>query len=439
MNNKFLIDEQTKKDIQLTNIRGNSIFDFFNHTKTEGGNSVLRDLFYSPTTNLNQIIDRQIKIERLLPFVECLFHFDRLILKDLEKFLAFNPIKSTFLPSLNIFRISTPEYFYTKRSILETFDVLSNFNIFLAEILKENKYEDIGEYYKISTDCLKKFFNNSGSQTNRLKINLFNIDSYNTLIHFELAKELKSIIKFLYEIDAYLAIAKAVKDKTFCFPVLTRRNETEEISINGLYNIFHKSPVANDILMMQSKKTWFLTGANMAGKSSLIKSISAAIYLTHIGFPVPALFMATDVLDGLFTSINLDDNIDLGYSHFYNEAIRLKEIVDQLSKESNALIILDELFKGTNNDDASQAIFEVIKYFVKIDGPFTIISSHITELSEKLKQFNGVNFIRLNIERDNEGMPFFSYKISEGVSHEKLGMWLLNKSGVFTSFKELVK
>jgi len=47
--------------------------------------------------------------------------------------------------------------------------------------------------------------------------------------------------------------------------------------------------------------------------------------------------------------------------------------------------------------------------------------------------------MKLNIEKDKDGMPLFTYKINEGVSHERLGMWLLDKSGVFNSFKELLK
>lgn len=144
------------------------------------------------------------------------------------------------------------------------------------------------------------------------------------------------------------------------------------------------------------------------------------------------------MLDGLFTSVNLFDDIELGYSHFYSEAIRLKTILDQLDKKSNALIILDELFKGTNHNDASQAILEVIKYLSEIDGPSVIISSHITDLYQDLKSMPSIEFIKLDIERDVNGLPIFTYKVTKGVAEERLGMWLLNKSGVFDSCKRLI-
>ena len=175
----------------------------------------------------------------------------------------------------------------------------------------------------------------------------------------------------------------------------------------------------------------------MAGKSSIIKSISAIVYLTHIGFPVPANTVKTDLIDGLFTSINLQDNLELGYSHFYVEALRLKTIVDQLQPGSNALIILDELFKGTNLSDASNAILQVMKSLADIDGPYAIVSSHITELSENLKHIPSIQFCKMNIDNDQNGHPLFTYKISPGVAEEKLGMWLLEKSGAFQSLDRL--
>ncbi|WP_104384120.1 hypothetical protein [Sphingobacterium sp. HMA12] len=439
MDNKFLIDEQTKKDLQLSSTLGRSVFDFFNNTTTEGGDRALQCFFLSPTTNLTLIAARHKKIKRLLPFVDHSFYFDRSILLDLERFLVATANTKSSLYLLNVFRVSSSTYFYTKRSMIEIVDVLLKFHRFLAEVITVNGDWDIAEYFDKSRYCLQRILKTENFHRAKLHVTHFNFDFYHHIIRCELLNELKSILGFLYEMDAYLAIAKSFKDKTHCFPVFSKKGETGKLRIEALYHLFHQKPVSNDILMARSEQVWFLTGANMAGKSSLIKSIAIAVYLAHIGFPVPALTMETDVLDGLFTSININDNIDLGYSHFYNEGIRLKEIADQLQPQSNALIILDELFKGTNNDDASQAIFEVMKFFTEIDGPFAIVSSHIAELAEKLKKLDNIQFKKLTIEKDKEGLPFFTYKISEGVAYERLGMWLLNKSGVFASFQELLK
>lgn len=439
MPKKFNIDQQTLADIHISATIDGSIFGYFDLTVTEGGQQLLRSLFNSPLGEAHLIEERHQNIKRFIPFTEVDFHFDKLVLKDLQKYVN-TPYNGgvTVLHFLNFFRLSTPEYFYTKRSIRELCEVMLLMHGYIIEFISKQEDTRMAEILDMIERCLHYFFKAKNYKISELKVNSFNIDNYDRIIRKYLAVDIIHIFNFFYEIDAYLSIAKAAVHQSFCFPTVYSKGQSGSIDIQGLYHLFHKVPVKNDILMNKSKKMWFLTGANMAGKSTIIKTISIAIYLTHIGFPVPAASLKTDVLDGLFTSINLHDDLELGYSHFYSEAMRLKTILDQLDKKSNALIILDELFKGTNQNDASQAILEVIKYLSEIDGPFVIVSSHITDLYQDLKNISIVDFIKLDIARDASGLPIFTYKITKGVAEERLGMWLLNKSGVFDSCKRLI-
>lgn len=438
MTEKFLIDNQTLEDIQLRDLNNRSIFDFFDQAVTEGGQDFLQALFYSPQRDIEAIKDRQEKIRRLESVTEEPFPFYRVILKDLEKFVkrAHSGANSS-VGLMDIFVVRTPIYYYKKRSILEACDFLVSLKGFCEKINRQQQHRDIQEMIDTLEDCLARLFKNKAYDADKLKINIFNIDIYDRLIRYELSPKIKKIITEFYKLDAYLAVAKVSKAHSFCYPEVYPKNQTGEIILNGIRHIFHRTPVTNDIKISRNKKLWFLTGANMAGKSSIIKSISAIVYLTHIGFPVPADTVKTDLIDGLFTSINLQDNLELGYSHFYVEALRLKTIVDQLQPGSNALIILDELFKGTNLSDASNAILQVMKSLADIDGPYAIVSSHITELSENLKHIPSIQFCKMNIDNDQNGHPLFTYKISPGVAEEKLGMWLLEKSGAFQSLDRL--
>lgn len=438
MAEKFLIDEQTLKDIQLRDLNNRSIFDFFDQAISEGGQDYLRDLFYAPQLDAQVIKDRQEKIKRLEPVVEEPFPFYRIILKDLEKFVK---RAHTGVPSsvgiMDIFGVKTPIYYYKKRSILETCDFLVKLYAFYERVNDTSQHSDIQYVIRTIEACLVKLFRNNVYDADKLKINIFNIDVYDRLIRHELSAKIKTIIAEFYKLDAYRAVAKVSKNHSFCYPQVYPKNQTGEIILQGVRHIFHQTPVTNDIRISREKNLWFLTGANMAGKSSIIKSISAIIYLTHIGFPVPADSVKTDLIDGLFTSINLQDNLELGYSHFYVEALRLKTILDQIQPGSNALIILDELFKGTNHNDASNAILQVMTGLAAVDGPYVIVSSHITELSEKLKKIPSVQFFKMNIGKDSSGHPLFTYKICSGVAEEKLGMWLLEKSGTFDAIDRL--
>ncbi len=83
----------------------------------------------------------------------------------------------------------------------------------------------------------------------------------------------------------------------------------------------------------------------MAGKSTFMKTLGVTIFLAHMGFPVPAKQMSFSVQQGLFTTINLADNLNMGYSHFYAEVLRLKKVAEQAGRTQKLVIIFDELFR----------------------------------------------------------------------------------------------
>lgn len=70
----------------------------------------------------------------------------------------------------------------------------------------------------------------------------------------------------------------------------------------------------------------------------------------------------------------------------------------------------------------------------QIHGPYVVISSHLTELARELKGLENMALKCMDIRTDVDGLPVFTYKIQQGVAQEKLGMWLLEKSGLFNAF-----
>lgn len=438
MSNIFSIDKQTASDIHLDELVGRSIWGFFNHAVTQGGEYFLRDLFFNPLHDVEAIRDRQKKIRRLEPVVQEAFPFYRMIVLDMEKYVKRTPSGNTSGWSfVDLLWPKSKMYYYKANSIFETCDFLLRSREFYKKIVGHGTHEDIEEMIQLHEECLSEILKSNHYDLDSLNINKLNVDRYDHLIRRELAPKIKKAILFFYEIDAYLTVAKITKEHGFCYPEIYPKYHTNEIYMEEIYHVFYDNPVKNNIRMGREKRIWFLTGANMAGKSSFIKAMSTALYLTHIGFSVPARAVRTDLLDGVFTSINLQDNLELGYSHFYAEAVRLKEIVDQLDQNTNALIVLDELFKGTNHNDASNAIFDIMQSLALADGPYVIVSSHITDLAERLKSIPLIDFYKMNIESDEWGQPRFTYKIIPGISEEKLGMWLLKKSGVFESIADL--
>ncbi len=82
----------------------------------------------------------------------------------------------------------------------------------------------------------------------------------------------------------------------------------------------------------------------MAGKSTFMKSFGITVFLAHVGFPVPQRKWNFRFKNGMFTTINLPDNLSMGYSHFYAEVLRVKKVAQQVRQTQHLIVVFDELF-----------------------------------------------------------------------------------------------
>lgn len=247
---------------------------------------------------------------------------------------------------------------------------------------------------------------------------------------------IKDILEIIYEIDALKSVAFAANKYGFTFPNFT--NKINYFEAEGLFHPFLDNPVANDLEFSSGKNICFLTGANMAGKSTFLKSISISIYLSHLGFPVPAKYLRTSVFNGLLTTINLSDNLNKGYSHFYYEVLRVKYVAEQINEVENIFVVFDELFRGTNVKDAYEASLSVISAFSKLNGGFFAISTHIIEIADKLKCNSSIFYKYFESNLVNE-VPQYNYKIKDGVTNERIGMYILKREKVIETIENGIK
>jgi DNA mismatch repair ATPase MutS len=176
----------------------------------------------------------------------------------------------------------------------------------------------------------------------------------------------------------------------------------------------------------------------MSGKSTFLKTVGLRIYISHLGLPVPAKEFKTSMFDGLFTTLNLSDDINMGYSHFYAEVSRVKEIASLLDSNKNLVIIFDELFRGTNVKDAYDASLGVISSLAQINNNLFLISTHILEIAETLASTNSIIFKCFESDLvDNK--PVYDFKLKEGISKERVGMKILEKENVFQILDKVIK
>jgi DNA mismatch repair ATPase MutS len=219
------------------------------------------------------------------------------------------------------------------------------------------------------------------------------------------------------------------------FPVFKDINEPF-VQASGLRHILLKHPVSYQISFSQHSNFLFLTGANMAGKSTFIKAMGIALYLAHIGMAVPAHSMELSLFDGIISNIQVSDNIIKGESYFFNEVQRVRNTLLRISDGQKWLVLIDELFKGTNVQDAMRCSSTVIKGLLKINRSLFILSTHLYEIGDELKGFPNITFKYFETTVANDDL-YFSYQLKDGISNDRLGYLILKREGVVEMIEKL--
>lgn len=173
-----------------------------------------------------------------------------------------------------------------------------------------------------------------------------------------------------------------------------------------------------------------LTGPNMSGKSTLLKAIGICVYLAHAGIAVPAEKASVPFYDYLFVSIQANDDLASGLSHFMAEVLLLKRVLIQAQNKKRCFAIFDELFRGTNTEDALTISRATVKGLTRFGNSNFIISTHHHPLKELLKADKisiDVKYLDCRIE---ENKPVFTYTLLNGWSNLKVGQLIFEEEGI---------
>jgi DNA mismatch repair protein MutS len=192
-----------------------------------------------------------------------------------------------------------------------------------------------------------------------------------------------SFWKRWYLFEAYLSISDGIVRHGFIFPSF----EETTFSTEGLYHPLLKNPVKNNLTA--SRNVILLTGPNMSGKSTFLKAISLCVYLGHTGLAVPASKAIIPFFTTISVAINLTDSIVSGYSHFMSEIFTLKNVLEDATDKNKCFAVFDELFRGTNIEDAAEISTATIKGLVKFTNSLFFISTHLHQLKDMEEIING--------------------------------------------------
>jgi DNA mismatch repair ATPase MutS len=258
---------------------------------------------------------------------------------------------------------------------------------------------------------------------------------YGRFIQQEFRSSSADLIEIYGRLDAWYSMAMTMKKFDLSFPEFVDQAQPL-IDAKDLYHILLPVPVSYDIKMNPESNFLFLTGANMAGKSTLIKAVGSAVFLAHLGMGVPARNMRLTIFDGLLSNINVADNIAKGESYFFNEVQRIKNTILKINNGRKWLVLIDELFKGTNVQDAMKCSSAVIQGLIRIKNSLFILSTHLYEIGEELQQFPNISFKYFETSVKDDQLQF-SYQLKEGISNDRLGYLILKREKVVDLLEKL--
>lgn len=238
--------------------------------------------------------------------------------------------------------------------------------------------------------------------------------------------------KWFYIISEFDALSSlgcfAFNNPDYIFPEIENNKfilETKELG----HPLINKSVRVNNNFNLKNLSNFvMITGANMAGKSTFLRTVGVNLVLAMSGAPVCAKkfrFFPTDI----FTSMRTTDSLEKHESYFYAELKRLKTIIDKLNKNQINFIILDELLKGTNSKDKETGSRIFIEKLIKLKG-VGLIATHDLNLVDIEKKYpDKVKNQCFEVEIKGEKI-FFDYKLKDGVTQKMNASLLMRQMSI---------
>ncbi len=477
-------------DLDLFGTR--SFFQSINRTTTPIGKNILSGWIENPLLDKNQILGRQEAIREIAANTSTMHHFEVTghltpgtfqDVEDLRSFVEQPPqfknnrfwlILSYLHPILWIIAIvlcSMGVIHYIALSLLYiiTFMIsescIKKVNVLQSQVGKKMKilenYSDLivvvessdfksKELVKIKEFFRKDKFSVSGEIRRLARLSGELEQRANMLVHLALnplllwdirkslaiekwkAKNglyLQSWLLKLGEFDAYCSLGKfTFNHPGYIYPEISENYFEMEGRELGHPLIHRDVCVKNGINISSSLQFMIVTGANMAGKSTYLRTIGINYLLACIGAPVFASSLRLYPA-GLYTSLRTSDSLNENESYFYAELKRLKAIIDELDGGKQLFVILDEILKGTNSIDKQKGSFALLKQFISLNA-CGIIATHDLALGSLEKEFpKNVENFHFDADIIDDELNF-SYQLRKGIAQNMNACFLMKKMGI---------
>lgn len=330
------------------------------------------------------------------------------------------------------------------QKITRQIPALKNYSELLRHLEKENfTSEDLKDYHqqlfiekRAASQVFKKLFRISDALDNRnnlivgIILNLIFLWDIHQVIRLEkwhkhYASYIEKWIDIIGRFDALISLANFHYNHTkYNFPQITDEYILKSKQM-GHPLIPENIRVNNDFTMEKSGDAFIITGANMAGKSTFLRTIGINMVLGMTGAPVCAESFEFKIIN-LFTSMNITDSLSNNESYFYAEIKRLKQLIDQATKKEDLLALLDEILTGTNTRDKEKASKAFLERLINMKIT-SIIATHdlsLTSLEEKYPEVIHNKSFEVNLVNDDMK---YDYRLRDGIAQNMNALELLKQ------------
>ncbi len=257
-----------------------------------------------------------------------------------------------------------------------------------------------------------------------LEYNLFMDICKDVLIYQE---KIQFLSKLVGDLDVYVSHAKTAILNNYTKPKLT---DSDIIYFKDLrHPIIEKLVpyIPNDCELNAENRTMIITGPNMAGKSSYMRSVCLAIILSHIGSQIPAGESEIGVIDAVFTRVGASDDILHGQSTFLVEMSEVAYILNNVTSKS--FVILDEIGRGTSTYDGLSLAWAIIEHLNNSVNCKSLVATHYHLLNKMSVLYTGINNFHVTAKEEGDNLHFYHKLIAGGIN-KSYGIQVAKMSGI---------
>ena len=308
-----------------------------------------------------------------------------------EYFAGFSGLNNLLLSSISISEIQTRISIDEIELLKSKKELLKSLKSKLGYLVIDKQY--LGELALAMIEYLNMFM-------------LFDIIAYYRSVDVLMKHqdEIHELFKVVGSLDASISIASYLEEtKKYCLPEF---NNDDEISFEELYHPLLKNPISNSL--KEIKQSVLITGSNMSGKTTFIKTLGVNIVLARtLNFCLAKSFSIPNLI--VKTSIRRNEELEEGKSYFFVEIEAIKDFIDLSHDNEKYIFLIDEIFRGTNTIERLASSTAVLKYID--ESNFVFVTTHDIELQEMLQN----TFLMYHFsEQIKDEELYFDYKIKAG-------------------------